>query len=95
MNFKKECKDCKLKSENKNNLRNHVCNTQKKLKSITDHEAHRQSNDNKENAKVKVDDEIKALIAKEEEKDKETENLIVINTDEEKKLNNNTIPEKC
>ena len=53
-----ECKDCKLKSENKNNLRNHVCNTQKKLKSITDHKAHRQSNDNKENAKLKVDDEI-------------------------------------
>ena len=91
-----ECKDCKLKSENKNNLRNHVCNTQIKLKSVTDHEAHRQSNDNKENAKVKVDDEIKgALIAKEEEKDKETENLIVINTDEEKKLNDNTIPDKC
>ena len=91
-----ECKDCKLKSENKNNLRHHVCNTQKKLKFITDHEANRQSNDNKEYAKLTVDDEMKgALFAKEDEKDKKPENLIVINTDEEKKLNDNTIPDRC
>ena len=33
-----ECKDCNMKLENKNNLRNHICNTQKKIESITDHE---------------------------------------------------------
>ena len=31
-----ECKLCKLRFENKNNLRDHICNTQKKIESSTD-----------------------------------------------------------
>ena len=63
-----ECKDCKLKLENKNNLRDHVCNTQ-------------------------GGEEMKgALIAKEDKLNNEPENLIVINTDEEKEIK---FPYKC
>ena len=66
-----ECKDCKLRFENKNNLRDHVCNTQ-------------------EGEEMKG-----ALIAKEDKLNNEPENLIVINTDEEKEINDNTFPYKC
>ena len=36
--YQYECKHCKLRFENENNLTGHICNIQEKIESITDHE---------------------------------------------------------
>ena len=68
-----ECKECKLRFENKNYLRGHIYKT---------HEGE------------EMKGALIALIAKEDKLNNEPENLIVINTDEEKKVKDK-VPYKC